>query len=489
MLLDSDQTYESTLHHLLEARRAAIHDICVSATHDRLSFQLREIVQIVQRTLIHVHAIFFGDTTLERLVDRLRENFMLDGSIPPITRVFSVRTNVHLLIRYLPPSVQNFTPSMAGCGTPLATDTVRKHTQTWLHGIETLVREQLPTMLQPIQTHRALVETRNRLWQVLDKEKRKTNTLVPSSSSSPSSSWPMACEALLVDTQATGGYAIWDVLFRDAFNAHAETLVRQTCDQLSAQPKSLVWPRLMDDSAKKDFTLSCMTWSTSAQAPHKTSLLPNSASANEIQDFKRALTEVAHDRTRWLRDLQSLFDQALHTMRTDMMSYIERDVSDHFHAKTDTQNILEYFKNTCAQAISQYAVGLQDLISDLNGWSDTAKANDLALFIGRLARILATFSDELVRTLSLSITGRYAGLELRSRIDLDPRCKELKATLVKTYHTAHARWIETVSKQFERQLGSALARTHWNDENPGFLLWEGKRGQKKHERPLFGKYH
>lgn len=80
-----------------------------------------------------------------------------------------------------------------------------------------------------------------------------------------------------------------------------------------------------------------MSWPTSAQAAHKTSLLPNSASASEIQDFKRALTEVAHDRTRWLRDLQALFDQALQTMRTDMMSYIERDVNDPFHAKTYVQ--------------------------------------------------------------------------------------------------------------------------------------------------------
>lgn len=250
MLLDSDQTYETTLHHLLEARRAAIHDICVSATEDRLSFQLREIVQIVQRTLIHIHAIFLGDTTLEHRVDQLRENFMLDGSVPPITRVFSARTNVHLLIRYLPPSVQNFTPDMAGCGAPLTPNTVRQNTQTWLRGIETLVREQLPTMLQPIQTHRALVDTRNRLWQVLDKEKRKSNTLVSSSSSS-SSSWPKACEALLAETQKGDGYAIWDVLFRDAFNAHAEALVRQACDQLSTQPTSVVWPRLMDDASKK----------------------------------------------------------------------------------------------------------------------------------------------------------------------------------------------------------------------------------------------
>lgn len=58
---------------------------------------------------------------------------------------------------------------------------------------------------------------------------------------------------------------------------------------------------------------------------------------------------------------------------------------------------------------------------------------------------------------------------------IDPKCKELKATLMTTYHTAHTRWIETVSKRFERQLGSALARTQWNDENPGFLLWEGKK--------------
>ena len=106
------------------------------------------------------------------------------------------------------------------------------------------------------------------------------------------------------------------------------------------------------------------------------------------------------------------------------------------HSNRDTAAIKEHFESTCANAISEYTSGLRKLLDELHSWTDEKAgkldlgfkfvlelinvvviANDMGIFIGRLAHAIAISSKELPRALTLSKPSTRSSLELRSGID------------------------------------------------------------------------
>lgn len=176
ILLDG-QTYHESLQHLFETRMNAVKDILVSAVQhigsggekNRLAFQLREIIQLIQRTMLHVYEILIKNDLLTQSVERLEKSFAAsnNSSLPTITQIFSPSTNVHLLLRYLPDPLLNYTPHM-DAGEPLKAQDARQYAQDWLHGVEQLLKCHLSSTLQQVESHRQLVDIENRLFDLLE---------------------------------------------------------------------------------------------------------------------------------------------------------------------------------------------------------------------------------------------------------------------------------------------------------------------------------
>lgn len=169
MLLDG-QVYLGTMEQLLEIRMAAINDMVSSKEH-RLPYQLKEIIQLVQRTLVHVYEIYLQRPLLVNCVEQLQDNFMMGSSslssLPAITRVFAPSTNVHLLMRYLPENVQSYTPQLE-TGQPLLPGDIRQFAQAWIQNVEELLEGHLDTMLEQADTHQTLIQIRSRVWDLLE---------------------------------------------------------------------------------------------------------------------------------------------------------------------------------------------------------------------------------------------------------------------------------------------------------------------------------
>ncbi|KAI9278356.1 hypothetical protein BDA99DRAFT_428747 [Phascolomyces articulosus] len=462
MLLDN-QTYFETIEHLLESRTSAISDLVTKKQQHqhqqqvRLAYQLKEVVQIIQRTLIQVYEIFTKNQLVTNYVGEIEKTFMSKNT-PAITRVFSPSTNVHLLMRYLPERVQNYTPQLES-GEPLLPRDIQQFAQSWLQNIEELLQTHLGSLLQQIESHAVLVDVRSRLWDFLgtDTAMHRRSGMLLDNRRSTSSSWSETCKELFEQQ-----YSIWDSLLRDAFNARAKELIDENAKKLADQPRQVIWKKIESRDALASRSLN------SASLP-----LPNSSASKAIDEFKKTLNDASQGRSSLIQEVQYTFDTILQTMRTDLEyhPFNNNTEKDQYHSKTDTDMIRKYFEDACFNAISTYATGLKDLLDDLKGSTDEKTANKMSIFVGRLARTIGISSKELPRSVTLT---KPATLELKSGLDKDPKYKKLQDDLLDIFHSSHESWISTVAKEFGKSLSVGLARTRWNDECSAALVWAGK---------------
>ncbi|KAG2224520.1 hypothetical protein INT45_004365 [Circinella minor] len=469
MLLDN-QTYFETMEHLLDSRTAAITDLVTTSItssttttttkkqqqhnqqqQSRLAYQLKEVIQIIQRTLIHIYEIYTKNQWVTHYVEEIEKNFM-STKTPAITRVFSPSTNAHLLMRYLPESIQNYTPHLSEtAGEHVLSRDVQQFAQSWLQNMEELLQTHLSSLLQQITSHAVLVDVRSKLWEFLGTDNNTTlnrrSGMMLSDKKGELSTWSETCQHLLEQH-----YSIWDSLLREAFNTRAKELIDENAKILSDQPQQVIWRKIESRDALTSRSL------------NSTSLpLPNSSATKAIDDFKKTLNDASQGRSPLIQDLQYSFDNILQTMRTDLEHHqLNNTEKDQFQCKTDTNMIKKYFQDACFNSITTYTVGLNNLLDELKNWTDEKAANKMSIFVGRLARTIAISSKELPRVITLT---KSATLELKSGVDKGISIK------LDYYNISHGNWISTMATEFGKSLSAGLIRTKWNDECSAAIVW------------------
>ncbi|KAF7727512.1 Golgi transport complex subunit 1 [Apophysomyces ossiformis] len=459
LMLSDEKNFEGALEILLEMRLSAIKDLVIASVSgtqnklqdQRVTHQLRETIQIINRTLIHVYQIFTpkNDASLiETYVEELQKNFMMPahshhGYQPAITRVFLPSTNVHLLMRYLPESVQRFTPKVDS-DRPLTRSHVRSKVKAWISQIYKLMDHHLSSMLRHVHTHQQLIDIRSRIWSLL------------STYETESQPWQQACSTLLDEE-----YSLWTTMLREPFNDCAKHIIDIGCVKLSEQPRTVIWKLIIDDpSSVTNSQLNPVIWPDS-KSQRTTFQLPNLSSSTDIAAFKKALADSAQGQTSYICELQMAFETSLKEIRMGVENHRSFSDVDKFHAKTDTAMILAYFQEKCFDAILIYVAGLKEILKDLTEWQDRKLANDVSIFVGRLARVIALLSRELPDMLT-----RAEGISLGSKYN------KLQHDMTTIFRISHDGWMDLVASEFGRKLSSTLARTRWNDQCPATFIWE-----------------
>ncbi|KAI7890016.1 uncharacterized protein EV154DRAFT_422723 [Mucor mucedo] len=446
----------------------------MDSTNNRATHQLREATLIIKRTLQQIYEVFFskeGHTMalIESYVTTFQKTFLIPahkshGNETPsqsaITRLFSPSSNVHLIVRYLPDSLQNYLPDFDPMP-HLTEDDVQKLAKMWIEQIESLFKEKLHDILSPIQNQVELIQVRQKLWDLLDEDENTKKT-----------AWQKAAQNLL-----GSHYSIWDGLYREGFNYSFKSVIDKALNELSNQPNAIIWPLVTDpvklQQTKKDFFVPMHIWPGADAKQQSAFTLPNFASSKEIETFKASLKETANDRTETLCKLQTSFDSCLAKIRIDVQAHLIHFDHDNFHVKSDTDMIKSYFQDNCYEAALKYSANVNTLIGKVTLWTDKKKRNELSIFLGRLTRNIALLSKELPKSLLLSAETTPI-FELRSRINKDPNYTTIQTDLIRTFHQAHDLWIDWLEKEFAQKLRIILATTNWNDQCASISIWESK---------------
>ncbi|KAI9483267.1 MAG: hypothetical protein EXX96DRAFT_557510 [Benjaminiella poitrasii] len=482
LMLLNGLTYKESLEKLLAMRFNVVQDIFQHYTkgldnaNHRISHQLREISLLVKRTLLQVFDIFVSkennhvNTLLESYVDSFQKTFLIPSKSshgnetptqPAVTRLFSPSSNVHLIVRYLPESIQTYTPQF-NPEPLLELKDIQQLIKTWIQDVESFLKEKLPELFLSINNQSELVQIRSKLWELLDEDENNSRE--------KENKWQIAVYQLFQDH----AYYMWNDLYRDIFNHQAKLMLDRDFEALTCQPETTVWPYIIDSesrSPKKSFSLTINIWPGSDVKHQNAFTLPNLSSSKEIEKFRTDLKETALDRTDILGYLQGKFDTALANIREDIQTHFVHYNNDHFHAKSDTDIIKVYFQDKCYESVVSYSNKLVSLIERVNEWKDQKTRGELAIFFGRLAKNIGFLSKELSKSLSLS-TEAIPIFELRSNILKDPKYTEMQSNLLNVYHDAHESWLTWLRKEFTKKLKSTLLSTKWNDHCPALSIWE-----------------
>ncbi|KAI9265716.1 hypothetical protein EDC94DRAFT_634171 [Helicostylum pulchrum] len=447
--------------------------------NNRVSHQLREVILIVKQTLRQTFDIFFSkesdkSTLLGSYVTAFQKTFLIPSksshgnetpSQPAITRLFSPSSNVHLIVRYLPESIQKYLPEFDP-SPALTSENVQGLIQSWLEQVQDMLKEKVPEILSSIQSQADLIQVRSKLWELLDEDENRRNSI-----------WKETAQNLLDKP-----YSIWDNLFRHIFNDRFKLMIDLALAKLSNQPESFVWPLVTDPSKsqrlKKDFAVTMNIWPGANTNNQSAFGLPNFSSSEKIQMFKESLKETANDRTDTLYKSQNAFDSCLTDIRKDVETHLKHFDYDNFHIKSDTDMIKSHFQDKSYQSVLNYSTNIKTLLEKVGEWADNKKKNELSIFFGRLARNIAYLSKELPKALLLSVDTAPI-FELRSSVNKDPKYTATQNELISTYHQAHNMWISWLESEFARRLRLSLSTSKWNDKCAAVSVWESKYLKKK----------
>lgn len=340
LTLLEQSSYKESLEKLLEMRSNVIRDVIkgysksTDTANNRISHQLREVILIVKQTLRQTSDIFFSkesdkSTLLESYVTAFQKTFLIPSksshgnetpSQPAITRLFSPSSNVHLIVRYLPESIQRYLPEFEPSPT-LTSENVRGLIQSWLEQVQDMLKETVPEILSSIQSQADLIQVRSKLWELLDEDENRRDSI-----------WKEIAQNLLDKP-----YSIWDNLFRHIFNDRFKVMIDLALTKLSNQPEYFVWPLVTDPSKsqrlKKDFAVTMNIWPGANTNNQSAFALPNFSSSEKIQMFKESLKETANDRTDTLYKSQNAFDSCLKDIRGDVEAHLKQFDHDNFHIK------------------------------------------------------------------------------------------------------------------------------------------------------------
>lgn len=479
MLLD-DLSYPDAMNKILEMRYNVMTDVIqnykksTDVPNHRLAHQLREVTLTMKRTLKHIYDIFQvkGDdnaTLIEGYVSAFTKTFLIPsnsshGNETPsqsaITRLFSPSSNVHLIVRYIPEELQNYLPQFEPAPT-LNTLDIQQTVKTWLDQVQSFIKENLPGELSIIQNQVEMIQIRTKLWDLLDEDENTKDK---------NNHWQKASQGLLGER-----YSIWDNIYRDVFNDRCKSLIDSALSTVSEQPQTIVWPQIVDtkksQTPRKDFYLTTTIWPNPNIKQQTAFSLPSFSSAKEISNFKSALAETANDRTNVLYKLQNSFDTALSKITKDIQAHLVHFDQEGFHIKDDASMIKTYFEEACYGCVLKYASNLETLLNNLQDWTQSKSKNEISIFIGRLARNIATLSKDLPKSLNLSAEV-VPIFELRSSINKSPQYTKIQNALLNVFHDAHTLWIEWLGKEFSKKLRTAVITSKWNDQCTAISVWE-----------------
>ncbi|KAG0242683.1 Golgi transport complex subunit 1 [Mortierella sp. GBA43] len=525
MLLD-DVAMKDMFQLVLKQRQVAIQQILETKSHD-VGKQIVEAIKILKATLFHVGHIFQGSeqhggiSPLERHLRSLQQTFSVPSSNTSITpstsnptlsrdeslsgqlqssavphlaasvipRLYPTTPNIHLLVRYLPEPIQNYTPfiHLDGPKDKFTQEDLLHGVQQWIESIKITFSNGSEKLLQQVQTNTELVAIRSKVWAALQADElammltKATPTTATKLGTSPFND---LCTLLLGES-----FSIWTSILQSGFVKTLQDVVIFGLEELSHQPDKILRHRLgeLDQEEDPNHDVGGFIWDDTSLI-HKNAALPSATEpliqkireyvtgrtdlvAQTIQNFEERLGAVRADQERAM-----VYERLVHEdADEEVLERIEN--LDIFHARDDTQQLVEYYQRHCVECIKTYTSNLEQLVKEAVQKPEKARntvvALDRAMTIGRVALGIACMGNTLQRALTPPRGGHANSNFVQARAakaNVDSQVQGLVSGLQRVYRLSHEAWIESVEWTLNKSIQHYLKESSWTDL--ATLAWE-----------------
>ncbi|CAM0143125.1 unnamed protein product [Umbelopsis sp. WA50703] len=557
MLLD-DVTIKDGFRKLLSMRTVALQTVLESpkskSTNTRTSRshiiqQLNDATRLVKRVITQVYGIYVLQLThaglnpaaldnmsnetklynnlISTYVRQLQKNFCIQNSDkgehkhmrdldiaspatctqPAISRIYSPNTNVHLLVRYLPESIQKYTPYINIDGTDgeeLKLSSIREELDHWLSMAGELMSKQMSQLLSDCPDIKTLLDIRSAVWELLLEDELAAKN--PSKSLDDGHVWSIACHALFGNT-----VSLWHTILKAPFKQQLEALIQDRAVSIRKQAQDLA---VYLSESSKDYNaesdLSAHIWSSQAKAkehgkrgdaqPTTGFVLPAMASTIDIIQFKETVKRCASCYPPACQKLQESFDQSVKNALDDYQSigaaldsFMDQtdintnQASELFSSTQDTHTYLKYHHEQCIGAIADYLEQTSQFLDALQREAGDQGSDDVsdskAVFLGRLTRGIALTSTDLLAAFTHTApnNGSQYTSALPSHGDRVQAYLDTQSKFIDLYHKANEIWSAKCVAKFENQVKQLLINERWNDINASAVLWQTVSGSGDNE--------
>ncbi|CAG8512875.1 3968_t:CDS:10 [Gigaspora rosea] len=479
MLLD-DVTKKDVFRKCLDMRTSALIQILEkSEAKDTKSMveQFREMIRLIRGTVYHVGSVFISavneQSLYESYLHQLQQGFTVyeDSAQPSpvlmsprdskasLTRLYSPSTNIHLLVRYLPESIQTFTPFLHLSGTrgQLIQEDITTRMNLWVDQIVEQFHEKLNALLSKITCAKELHELRKIIWEFLKEDELVKEENQSSVKRFPSKvhrtslgfelniqktalSWFLTCHLVFHKS-----FSIWNDLLRNGFNKRFKDIIRSSFSELSNQPEKLLKNRLykLEDSNNEERHLGNFIWA------HGSTFFNSKPHDNTASVFKNRIELLVSGQTSLVNDAKIAFDKNLKDIKDDMEPVFtlsgngrtndlfldEFATGELFNANSDTEDLSTFFQETIVSSVTSYRDQLYSLLEEV----DTSDKNEDSQVIA---------------------------------VNNDSRLVNLRQTLMDVYFPAHQPWIKWITHNVQVTISEMLSNTHWDETNVQTLVWE-----------------
>ncbi|CAJ0758029.1 6353_t:CDS:10 [Entrophospora sp. SA101] len=354
MLLD-DITKKDVFHMFLDRRTFVLMEILENSSTKNLKVlvqQFKEMINVIKNTVYSIGMVFiqnnYDDKSLfESYLEQLQKGFTIYNESTTIqspvsmvsprdskmslTRLYSPSTNIHLLLRYLPESIQTFTPSLLLTGQKgqFSQDDIKNKINIWLDHIIENFQYKLIFILDNVSSAKELNELRNHIWGFLKDDEitkldNQSSTKKTHSSRAHRTSlgfvlnlqkinrsWNIVTYPLTIFGKY---FSIWNDLLRQSFNNRFQNIIQTSFLELSEQPEKLLKDKLpyLDNSDNEDCHLGNFIWT---KVP---TLLKQEINQNTATKFKNYIERFASGQTSYVNDAKIAFDKILKNIREDL---------------------------------------------------------------------------------------------------------------------------------------------------------------------------
>lgn len=386
----------------------------------------------------------------------------------------SFETKLSPVLKYLPPIVSGFKPSLIQPLKPLSNDYVQSKLTTWLDEIHEMINHEIKQVMSHINGIGSLISIRRSVYDLLLANDPKN--------------WDEVCHSLLGKE-----LNLWDEFFRSVFRERIEALIAsQIAGSVYCVQSTLSC--LTDLNSESD--LSAFLWSESSVS--EIGLLASGPGA-KIKDGSVRLTGLelkARGYSPRVLDLCEQFDGMLKKLLEDVKLLVEDklmketektsslempalfldkmtkdSVKEPFLAQADNEAILVFLE----QSIQEHLEGMMAHINEKHLNQDQ---RGLCVFLARFYQALPEISPHLERSVLASKTSApvkeapFEPLQARKTLKVDPQWAAVKEKLELESCRIFRFWITALMID----LKSALSLTLRTEDNPQLLhifsAWE-----------------
>ncbi|KAM9783401.1 conserved oligomeric Golgi complex subunit 1 isoform X1 [Syngnathus typhle] len=486
MLLE-DSSPRQALADFLLARKASIHQLLNQPQHGAgIKAQVCSLVELLVTTLFQAYAVFYmhpeggprpGEETLScGLLFSILENVTSTASAAKDKNVLQDDTSTGSWLKYLPPSVTEFQPTLRTLAQPIQREQLQDTLQQWINTCKEDICHGVGSLLVYVKSLKGLAAIRDAVWDLL-------------SADSISQHWNTVCQRLLECR-----LAIWDDFLQQLFLQRLQAITKEETEEISTSSVQLLTSAVRDlegqtsnsREAQYEVDVSSYLWSESPGD------LPSDAGWVSVaqrgeQQQRSGLAMKTQALTPCVQNFCSSLDAKLKARLDDLQHYLpskesgpdalsvpisssgptEGSSASSFNRFTDTPAVEEALRDGCLTCVHHILSAVRSELATVSPEPSPARLNSV-LFMARLCHSMG----ELCPNLKHCILGQQSGCEAKvtprqskklGKTRAAPQVSaaqakwaKLKEELLDCSMEAYHVWSSTLSKRLLEKFRTAL---------------------------------